>query len=175
MVYFYRRPKNFFRIPKIVFEMVSILVGKGKSEAALRYFFVGAVCLETQKGWLRFCVRNPINFLRRRFFMVTDLRRIQVVQLMVVCLALVFSVGSAMAEKKVNINTATVEELQTLPKIGPKTAEAIVKYRKKHPFESVEDLINVKGIGEKKLELIKPHVTVGKKTNKEKESKSSKK
>lgn len=108
--------------------------------------------------------------------MVTDLRRIQVVQLMVlVCLALVFSVGSAMAEKKVNINTATVEELQTLPKIGPKTAEAIVKYREEHQFESVDDLLNVKGIGEKKLEQIKPHVTVGKKTNKEKESKSSKK
>ena len=108
--------------------------------------------------------------------MVTDLRRIQVVQLMVlVCLALVFSVGSAMAEKKVNINTATVEELQTLPKIGPKTAEAIVKYREEHPFESVDDLLNVKGIGEKKLEQIKPHVTVGKKINKEKKSKSSKK
>ncbi len=108
--------------------------------------------------------------------MVTDLRRIQVVQLMVlVCLALVFSVGSAMAEKKVNINTATVEELQTLPKIGPKTAEAVVKYREEHPFESVDDLLNVKGIGEKKLEEIKPHVTVGKKTNKEKKNKSSKK
>ena len=73
--------------------------------------------------------------------MFTGLRRIKVVQLMVVvCLALVFSVGPAMAEKKVNINTATVEELQTLPKIGPKTAEAIVKYRKEHPFKSVDDL-----------------------------------
>ncbi len=104
--------------------------------------------------------------------MFRDLRRIQVVQLMVVCLALVFSVGPAMAEKKVNINTATVEELQTLPKIGPKTAEAIVKYREEHPFESVDDLLNVKGIGEKKLEQIKPYVTVGEKTKKQKKTKS---
>ncbi len=99
--------------------------------------------------------------------MISSLRRIQVVQFMVmVCLALVFSAGSVLAEKKININTATVEELQTLPKVGPKTAEAIVKYRKEHPFESVEDLLNVKGIGEKKLELIRPHVTVGKKMQK---------
>ncbi len=50
MVYFYRRPKNFFRIPKIVFEMVSILVGRGKSEAALRYFFCGRCLPRDSKG-----------------------------------------------------------------------------------------------------------------------------
>jgi len=64
---------------------------------------------------------------------------------------------------KININTATVEQLQTLPKIGPKTAEAVVEYRNTHGnFNSVEDLLNVKGIGEKKLELLRPLVTVGK-------------
>ena len=67
MVYFYRRPKNFFRIPKIVFEMVSILVGKGKSEAALRYFLVGVVCRETEKGWLKYCFKNRIIFLKEDF------------------------------------------------------------------------------------------------------------
>ncbi len=46
--------------------------------------------------------------------------------MVMVCLALVFSAGSVLAEKKINTNTATVEELQTLPKVGPETAEAIV-------------------------------------------------
>jgi len=80
------------------------------------------------------------------------------------------------AAKKININTATVEELQTLPKIGPKTAKAIVKYRKKHPFKDVDELLEVKGIGEKTLKKIKPMVTVGKtKASKKSEKKSKKK
>ena len=41
-----------------------------------------------------------------------------------------------------------------------------MKYRKEHPFESVEELLNVKGIGEKKLELVRPGVTVEKKMQK---------
>ena len=60
---------------------------------------------------------------------------------------------------KVNINTADVDELTTIPGIGPKTAEAIVAYRKdKGQFKKVDDLIEVKGIGEKKLEKIRPYV-----------------
>ncbi len=83
------------------------------------------------------------------------------------CLSVVFSSTSVMAAtEKVNINTATVEELQTLSGIGPKTAKAIVKYREKQPFESVDELIEVKGIGEKTLKKLKPYVTVGKKANK---------
>ncbi len=65
---------------------------------------------------------------------------------------------------KLNINTATVEELKELPKIGDKTANAIVKYREEHgEFKSVDELLNVKGIGKKKLELLRPLVTVDKK------------
>jgi len=60
---------------------------------------------------------------------------------------------------KVNINTADVDELTKIPGIGPKTAEAIVAYRKdKGQFKKVEDLVEVKGIGEKKLEKIRPYV-----------------
>ena len=73
----------------------------------------------------------------------------------------IFVTAPVMAAEKVNINTAPVEELRTLPKVGPKIAKAIVEYRKKHPFKSVDELINVKGIGEKKLELLRPLVTVG--------------
>ncbi|MBM9529663.1 helix-hairpin-helix domain-containing protein [Desulfoprunum benzoelyticum] len=60
---------------------------------------------------------------------------------------------------KININTADVEALTTIPGIGPKTAEAIVAYRNdKGQFKKVDDLIEVKGIGEKKLEQIRPYV-----------------
>ena len=64
---------------------------------------------------------------------------------------------------KININSATVEELTQLQKVGPKTAERIVAYRDANgPFETVDDLMNVKGIGEKILALNKDRLTVGK-------------
>ena len=89
-------------------------------------------------------------------------RKIHALNLLLTLVVLcIFVTAPVMAAKKTNINTATVEELQTLPKIGPKTAEAIVEYRKKHTFKTVDELINVKGIGEKKLELLRPLVTVG--------------
>ena len=59
------------------------------------------------------------------------------------------------------VNTASVEELDTLPGIGPKTAQAIVKYRETHgKFNSAEDLLQVPGIGPKKLAALKPHITL---------------
>jgi competence protein ComEA len=59
------------------------------------------------------------------------------------------------------VNTASVEELDTLPGIGPKTAQAIVEYRETHgKFNSAEDLLQVPGIGPKKLAALKPHITV---------------
>lgn len=59
------------------------------------------------------------------------------------------------------VNTASVEELDTLPGIGPKTAQAIVEYRETHgKFNSAEDLLQVPGIGPKKLAALKPHITL---------------
>ena len=60
----------------------------------------------------------------------------------------------------VNINTATLEELQTIKGIGKKKAEAILQYRKEHgSFRTKEDLLQVKGIGKKALEAIERQVT----------------
>lgn len=57
----------------------------------------------------------------------------------------------------INLNTATATELVQLPHIGPKTAERIVAFRKEHgPFQRLEDLMNVKGIGEKAFAQIRP-------------------
>ena len=60
-----------------------------------------------------------------------------------------------------NINTASVEELQTLPSIGPQTARKIIQYRETQgDFTSVDALTEVKGIGEKTLEKVKPYIRV---------------
>ena len=61
----------------------------------------------------------------------------------------------------VNINTASAEELATLEDIGEKTAQNIVEYRDANgPFAAIEDIKNVKGIGEKKFEKIKENLAV---------------
>lgn len=62
---------------------------------------------------------------------------------------------------KVNINTATLEELGTLPRVGPVTAQRILDWRKEHgPFASVDELDSIDGIGPKLMESLKDLVTV---------------
>lgn len=60
----------------------------------------------------------------------------------------------------VNINEATLAQLQLLPTIGPTKANAIVQHRKKHPFKKPGDLIKVKGIGKKSFDKIRALVVV---------------
>lgn len=67
---------------------------------------------------------------------------------------------SAPGNAKVNINTATQSELETLPGVGEKTAEKIMRHREAQPFTQVDDLGFVQGIGERRLETLRPHVTV---------------
>jgi competence protein ComEA len=78
-------------------------------------------------------------------------------------LALVTQFGIAFAAAAaVNINTATKDELVALPGIGPSKAQAILDYRKLNgPFKSVDDLKNVKGIGAKRLDKLRPDLSVG--------------
>lgn len=61
----------------------------------------------------------------------------------------------------VNLNTATAQRLMSLPGIGPVTADRILEYRRTHgPFQTVDDLVKVKSIGEKKLQRIRQFITV---------------
>lgn len=60
----------------------------------------------------------------------------------------------------VNINTASVQELQFLPRVGPSLAQRIVAFREKNgPFKTAEELMRVKGVGEKTFDLLRPYVT----------------
>ena len=86
----------------------------------------------------------------------------------VVLMAVTMAAGMAMAKPgpkkelsgQVNINTATVAQLDLLPGIGEKAAKRIIELRAKAPFAKVEDLRKVKGIGAKKLEKLRPFVTL---------------
>jgi comEA protein len=62
---------------------------------------------------------------------------------------------------KINLNTATVQELTKLPRIGEKVAQRIVEYRQKHGgFKKTEELMNVKGIGEKTFDKMREHLSI---------------
>jgi competence protein ComEA len=95
------------------------------------------------------------------------LRRI-VAAALALAVASMLSTGVAFAAAKpapagkVNINSATVEQLTTLPGVGPKLAARIVEHRQKAGgFKSAQELMNVKGIGEKNFEKIQGYLTVG--------------
>ncbi|MCY8374674.1 helix-hairpin-helix domain-containing protein [Bacillus inaquosorum] len=61
----------------------------------------------------------------------------------------------------VNINTATLDELQGISGVGPSKAEAIIAYREENGrFQTIEDITKVSGIGEKSFEKIKSSITV---------------
>jgi competence protein ComEA len=69
--------------------------------------------------------------------------------------------AKASASGPLNLNTATVAQLEALPGIGKSTAERILEYRNKSGgFKKVEDLMNVRGIGEKSFLKLKPLITV---------------
>ena len=95
-------------------------------------------------------------------------RKTLIVCVLALCLGLTVSSISVMAQKaapaateKVSLNSATVEQLQSLPGIGPSIAKSIVDHRTKiGKFSRIEELLNVKGVGEKKFQKIKDRLTL---------------
>ncbi len=84
--------------------------------------------------------------------------------------AVVVAAESRNSKGVVNINTASAEQLQLLPRVGPALAERIIEFRESNgPFQRVEELVAVRGIGEKSLAKLRPYVvTKGETTLKEK-------
>ena len=80
--------------------------------------------------------------------------------LLVLFAAISFSIGSISVFAATDLNTATAAELQTINGIGPAKAEAIIEYRKKTPFKSVEDLDKVPGFGKSTMEKVKKDLSV---------------
>jgi competence protein ComEA len=74
--------------------------------------------------------------------------------------AISLSLGSISVLAATNLNTATVAELQKVNGIGPKKAEAIVEYRKKTPFKSVDELDKVPGFGKSTVEKVRKDLIV---------------
>ncbi len=74
---------------------------------------------------------------------------------------LVLTTPTVPAADLININTATLAQLDTLPGIGPTTAQKIIDYRNQHgPFQKIEDIMNVAGIGPATFDNIKTLITV---------------
>ena len=83
--------------------------------------------------------------------------------LAVLTVANVSPLSAASGDDPIDLNRATISELVQLPGVGEVIAKRIVDFREEHgPFKRVDDLMKVKGIGEKSLDKIRPYVRVGK-------------
>ncbi len=101
-----------------------------------------------------------------------NLKRMSVVLALLVSLSLVLTPVSTFAQQskaspkatateKVNLNTATLDQLQTLPGVGPAVAKRILEHRTKvGKFNKIEEILNVKGIGEKRFQRMKDRLVV---------------
>ena len=73
--------------------------------------------------------------------------------------------SEASSNDKINLNTAESAQLELLPRVGPALAKRIIEFRDKNgSFKSTEELMLVRGIGEKTFELMKPYLTISDKT-----------
>ena len=79
----------------------------------------------------------------------------------VLMLAVSATAQKKLPQKPVDLNSASAEDLQKLPNIGPVTAAAIIRFREKSgPFRRVEDLLVIRNMSQAKLDEIRPYVTV---------------
>jgi competence protein ComEA len=83
-----------------------------------------------------------------------------IIVFLVVLLLSSAALAAKQVEGVVNLNTATAEELQMLPGIGPAKVRSILAYRSLHAFRTVDELVRIKGIGRKMLKRLRAHLTV---------------
>jgi competence protein ComEA len=89
-------------------------------------------------------------------------RKVLCLMLAVIAAVMVGSVAeSGEATGVVNINTASSEQLELLPRVGPALAGRIVEFRDANgPFQSVDEIVAVKGIGERSFEMLEPYLVI---------------
>jgi competence ComEA-like helix-hairpin-helix protein len=98
-----------------------------------------------------------LPFRPRRFLRLCAL----VAPLPLVLITLAAAQKKTLPAKPLDLNTATVEQLEKLPGIGPATAQAIVRFREKSgPFRRVDDLLAIHRISKSRLDKLRPYVTV---------------
>lgn len=91
----------------------------------------------------------------------TTQHRVTAALLALALVALALPAVAAAADGKVNVNEAGTDELALLPRVGPAIAERIVEFRDANgDLEEIEDLMLVRGIGEKTFELLEPYVSL---------------
>lgn len=114
--------------------------------------------VEAAGGFTAKADRVRINLARR----LSDGEQVYVPKIGEEALPVAPTAPSGQAGGKININTATAEELDTLPGIGPAYAERIIRHREEFgPFKKIEDIKKVRGIGDAAFEEIKDLITVG--------------
>lgn len=92
---------------------------------------------------------------------MTKCQRLTTITLVLALVLAALPAAAAGSAGVVNINSASSEQLQLLPRIGPSVAERVIAFRKDNgQFKAAEDLMLVTGIGEKTFALIKPHVAL---------------
>jgi competence protein ComEA len=83
------------------------------------------------------------------------------VVLLILAATVTLSYAADEANGVVNINTASAEQLQLLPRIGPALSQRIIEFREANgPFKSTDELVAVKGIGERSIKPLKPYITI---------------
>lgn len=108
--------------------------------------------------------------------MIENRNRLFLGLLLLAALALVTTASASAADGKVNINSASVDELSLLPRVGAAVGTRIIEFREANgDFLAVEDLMLVKGIGERTFELIEPYVSLSGETTLTEKVRSSRK
>jgi competence protein ComEA len=99
--------------------------------------------------------RNAVRPFQRVFVALTAI---------LYCYILVVAAGDTkkhLPVQPLDLNTATMEQLQQLPEVGPTTAKSIIRFREKSgPFRRVEDLLAIRGITKQRLAKMRPYITV---------------
>ncbi len=145
---------------KVLFKKINDLLGLTKSESVVFWFLIFAFVLGLAVKFVRGDVIKDAKKQKFDYSVFDSEFEKRSAEIEKYISGSGTTVEASNASFKININTATKEELMKLPGIGEKTAESIIRHRQTYgKFERIEDIMNVKGIGQKKFEKIKRYLT----------------